>query len=477
MEKEKKKTLSKKSVRERQKRKTGNVFGKEKIILPKTKVKIIGLGGGGNSIVADLSSNLKGVQFVAANTDWQALRKTAKKCKPFFFGEAVTRHLGTGMDPDLGELAAQKERERIEKLFEGTDLTILIATLGGGTGSGALPVFAQAARKAGSSVLGIFTLPFKFEGEKKANIARKSLEKTEPFLQGLILIANEKIFNLVDKNTPLQSALSYINNILNQSLGAFLEVFSLPGLVNIDFSDLKTILKGKEKLAYLHSVEIGSKEDRATTLSQLLFENPLYESLPSRPKRVLFNIAGGKDLKISEVEKIGRAVYEKNPRAKIIFGLSQSPRWAKKIRVTVLALGEREKEKKARPKRKKVEREVKKEKIKPEIVPKESKQKPSPKIPSAQRKEKQISLKLVQVKKGSSKKEKQKSSPQEKKVKKKKAGKKKKIKRKAAPPKTSSEAAFRRNALDLKEEIKKEERELLEKEAQWDRPAFLRRKI
>lgn len=408
-------------------------FWEEKISLPKTKIKIVGIGGGGNSIVAQIAQKLRKADFLAANTDLRALKKIAKICRVFHFGQELTHNLGTGMDPQLGELAAKRAQEKIEKLFREVDFVVLVSCLGGGTGSGATPIFAQIAKKSGCRVFGIFTLPFQFEGEKKSLIAKESLEKVEPFLDAMMIIANERIFRFVDKKTPLQEALSWINEILIHSLGSLIEIFYSPGLINIDFSDLKTILKGKEKLAYLKSVEAEGPE-RAEKICQFLFQNQLLEYNIKKPKRVLFNIAAGKDLKISEVEKIATSIYERNPQAKIIFGISQPANFEKKLKVTIFALGsESESWAGERIKRKG-----------PEIGKKEALQK----IEEKQKKKRISKEERAETKKILSLK------PEEEK-------------------KTISQ---RRNALDLKREIKKAEKEILNQEAKWDFPAFLRRK-
>jgi cell division protein FtsZ len=477
-----------------------SISKQETIRLPRPKIKIIGIGGGGSSIVAEIASGFKKVHFLAANTDLQALKKIAKVCKVFPFGEETTHNLGTGMDAYLGEMAAQKARKRIEKLFQGVDLTILVVSLGGGTGSGASPVFAEAAKKAGSSVLGVFTLPFEFEGEKKNLIAKKCLEKITPFLEGLILISNQRIFRLIDKKTPLQEALSKINQIFNQSLGSLIELLYSPNLINIDFSDLKTILKGKEKLAYLQSVE-AEGEDRAIKIGRPLFQNPLYEYELKNPKRVLFGIAGDKYLKISEVEKIARLIYEKNPQAKIIFGISQRSSYGKKIKVTLLALGDKEKkgfkkkeplavisrEPRVAPKTKRQSEKQENEKQKDDKQ-KDEKQR-NDKQKNDKQKEQEGGLGPEAVKKrtlsqadtGAEKASPSKSDQEIKKIlpdKKDKflLGKRIKLKDKTIGLKKIGNNK-RRSALDIKKEIRKIEKELLDREAKWDKPAFLRKKI
>lgn len=426
----------------------------EKVSPPKTKIKIVGIGGGGSSIVGAIASKMKKIDFIVANTDFQSMRRFAKECKVFHFGQTVTHNLGTGMDPHLGKKAALEDKEKIEKLFRGVDLTILIASLGGGTGSGSLPIFAQAAKYTGSLVLGIFTFPFKFEGEKKALIAKESLKEVKDYLDGLILISNEKIFSLVDKKTPLQDALSYINQLLSQCLSSLIEVFSAPSFINIDFADLKTILKGKEKLAYLHTV-LEEGEEKVEKILQEIFQNPLYIQKLREPKRILFNITGGKDIKVSEVEKIAKAIYEKNPQAKIIFGISHNKNYNGKIKVTLLALGNEEKEelkwKEKVSSRKEMggeEREggtLKKDKKTASLSKKKSKEK---KLVLTQKEQKPI-LKRT---------------------------KKKEVIKIFQTEESKKKIPLRRNALDLKKEAKRMEEEILAQESKWDTPAFLRRK-
>lgn len=422
-----KKKIKKRTSFPKNKEKERKIDLKEKITPPRIKTKIIGLGGGGSTIINEIAQEIPKVSFIAANTDLRALQKIKSPCQKFVFGQELTQGLGTGMDVQLGEKAALSQIDKIKRLFNKTDLVILIACLGGGTGSGALPVFALAAKNQGSKILGIFTFPFKFEGEKKMNIAKQSLEKALPHLHGTIVINNENIFKLVDKKTPLKEALSTINKNLTKSIGSLIQIFSTPGFINIDFIDLKTILEGPEKKAYLNS-QI-SENEQAEKIAQTILKNPLYLEPPQFPKKVLLHLTAGKDLKISEVEKISQKITNLNPKAKIIFGLSIQKKFEGKIKTTLLYLGEEkqtllkkvvQKEKLARSLKIKPGT----EKVKKEIKNQDQSKEKEPK------KEKEIAKKTI----------------------------------------------GRRNALDLKKEAKKFEKELLEQEQKWDTPAFLRRK-
>jgi len=182
-----------------------------------TKLRIIGIGGGGGSIISEIVSRIKKADFVVANTDLRALR-AVKKAKRFQFGQSLTQGLGTGMNIEVGEMAAENSKDKIKKLFEDQDLCIIIASLGGGTGSGSTPFFAKISKNLPCLTYGIFTLPFKFEGEKKMDIAKESLEKIRPYLNAFSVIPNERIFQIIDKNTPLKDALSAINERLADNL-------------------------------------------------------------------------------------------------------------------------------------------------------------------------------------------------------------------------------------------------------------------
>ncbi len=197
---------------------------------------------------------------IAANTDAKSLKGCGRKVIKFQFGQNLTHGLGTGMNPELGKLAAQNEKEKIKKLLEGYDLCILVASLGGGTGSGAVSTFAKISKNLGNLTYGIFTLPFKFEREKKMEIAMGVLKEARGYFNAITVIPNERVFQIINKDTPIKEALSAINKFLSESLGGLIETIYKPGLINIDFADFKTVLKGRGRLAYLNTIESQMKE-------------------------------------------------------------------------------------------------------------------------------------------------------------------------------------------------------------------------
>ena len=405
--------------------------------IKRTKIRVIGVGGGAGSIISEIASRIKKADFVVANTDLRAL-KTVKKAKRFQFGQGLTNGLGTGMNPELGETAALQEKDKIKKLFEGQDLCIIIACLGGGTGSGATSVFAKISKSAGCLTYGIFTLPFEFEGEKKMEIAKNGLEKIRPHLNAFSVIPNERIFQIIDKNTPLKEALSAINERLVKNLEGLIEMIYLPGLINIDFADLKTILSGRGRLAYLNTLEIGEPDKEETT--KKIISSPLYPYTIKGARGILYNMEGGKGLQLSKVSQISKLISDLvNKNAKIIFGINQSLKQEDKIRITLLAIGcvlkndlikivkkiEKKKRKRAKPKPKPLPPLPLPPKPKPKPKPK---RKPKPKI-AEEKKEVVI-----------------------------------------------PDGKIRRNALQLKKVIEEEEKEILEKEKVWETPAIFRRK-
>ncbi len=500
-----------------------------------TKVRVIGIGGGGGSIISEISSRIKRASFVAANTDARALRGT-KKVKRFQFGQDLTHGLGTGMNIEVGELAAQNEKEKIKKLFEEQDLCIIVICLGGGTGSGAGSIFAKISKKLNCLTYGIFTMPFEFEGEKKMEIARESLEKIKPHLNVFSVIPNERIFQIIDKDTPLKDALSAINERLAENLEGLIEMIYLPGLINIDFADLRTILAGRGRLAYLNTVEI--EEPKKEEAAKKVISTPLYSYTVKGAKGVLYNVVGGKTLQLSEVSQISRIISDSvNKNAKIIFGISQSSQYQNKIRITLLATGCGTKgvlfkppkspkppapaikrpqpaidqpkagklviplaTEKVKNKKKKVRRVIRKKpqplkkKPKPKQKPKR-KPKPKPQPVANQPRPTAGQPKVEKAgnskpratfqKKGVGKQTSQKVVRGEPKIFIKKKPKvstpspspsKKKIKSAQTLAEEKNEQKIRRNGLQLKKVIEEEEKELLDQEKVWETPAILRRK-
>jgi cell division protein FtsZ len=406
--------------------------------IKKIKVRLIGIGGGGSSIVSEIAQRVKGASFLAANSDLKDLSRLSRKVGRFYFGEELTHGLGTGMNPDIGEEAAKNERDRIKKILEGQDLVILIACLGGGLGSGAVPVFAKISKDLGNLTYGIFTLPFKFEGEKKVEIAKKSLELLKTRLSAFSIIPNERIFQLIERTAPLNKALSAINKHLSDSLQSLIEIIYKPALINIDFADLRTIFEGRGKLTYLNSINIGKEEEEQEAIKKVI-NSPLYPYSISGAKGILFNISGRKDLSLMQVNQISGVISEKAHReAKIIFGVSGA-KTSSKIRVTLLATGCGEgvffKKEKNAPKVKKIKKPKKRKnpssggvrKIKVRSVPPEPVV-PKPPVPKKKTKKK----------------------------------KKKRVK-------------IRKNAVQIQKDMEEEEAEIVSKEKAWDTPTFLRK--
>lgn len=394
--------------------------------IKKIKIRVIGIGGGGSAIVSEIASRVSKAIFTVANTDIQALKTINKKVDYFQFGQSLTDGLGTGMNIDLGREAAENEKDKIEKLCQGYDLCIIIACLGGGTGSGAASVFAKISKSLGNLTYGIFTLPFKFEGEKKMEIAKESLEKVKNYLDAITIIPNEKIFQTINKDVPLKQAFSLVNKNLAKSLEGLIETIYNPGLVNIDFADFKTIFHSKGKLTYLNTVETSRKEGLTKDLINQIFISPLCSYTIEGAKGVLFNVVGEKKLLLSEVDQISKNILKLvSPEAKIIFGVSHDENLGPIIKTTLLAVGCG----------------VIKEKVIKKKLEIKIKNKKQNKIFQTKSLEKKIEVKVVE--------DFENKIPQE---------------------------MIRKNGLQIKKEIQELEEELLEKEKIWDIPAFLRRK-
>lgn len=500
--KEQKITIKKRDI------KTGESF-------QRIKIKVIGIGGGGSSIVSEIAPKIKKVSFTVANVDSQALKQVPREVKCFQFGKELTHGLGCGMDPDLGRRSAEECKERINKELDNCDLCIFVACLGGGTGSGAGPVFAEVARNLKKKSFGIFTLPFSFEGEKRSEIAKESLEKIKHSLNAFTVIPNDRIFQIIDEKTPLKKSLSAVNKILSQNLEGLIEMIYAPGIINIDFADLKTVLDGRGKLAYLSSIESQGSNRAADALNKIL-HNPLNkyniraktadaskETNSFLADRVLFNIAASKDLAMSEVEQVSKTISDFNKFAKIIFGVSENGKYKDRIRITLLAVGSEKNrkvvlaetlpvlsqkvissDKKPRAKKKKMEKNISRSEQALRKRSKDSKKRDGKKrlreVPKPRRKTPKGRESDVE-KEG---KEKTGADNQEKEVvsvpaKIKSSGSsvplllkpKRRIQNKFSTPKR-----IRRNALELKKELEQTEKEILEEERKWDIPAFLRRK-
>ena len=335
------------------------------------KIKIIGIGGGGGNIIKELSKKLDfpstKIDFNVVNTDVQALHVLPDNLKKISFGEGETKGLGTGRDVLLGKKIAEAEEKKIKNIFsDQKDLYILIASLGGGTGTGFIPVFSKIAKELNLTTLGIFTLPFDFEGKDRMRDSQKAIEEAQANLNAVLVMPNERIFKFAEESIPFNGALNVINDQLAKSLQGLLNTVYFSGLINIDWADIKITIEGVNQRAYLNTVQAKITDDLSAFTKDLL-NNQLISYNFSESTNVLFNIEGGKNLSMQQLALISEKIHELAPDARIIFGLTQNSKLKNEIRATVLATGEVKKEEKKKQKSKpksKPKKEVSKNKIK-----------------------------------------------------------------------------------------------------------------
>ncbi len=464
--KKKKKVLVKKSAPKKQKvlAKKNKKIPEKKVLtefaaesLFKARIKVIGIGGGGGSIVSEIGRSLEKATFVIADSDVRALKKRAG-VKDFLFGEELTHGLGTGVNVDLAIEAAKNAKERISNIFKDQDIIIFIASLGGGLGSGATQVFAEAAREFGGITFGIFTTPFKFEGKNKQKIAQNALKNLRSSLNVSLVIPNEKIFKIIDSNTPITQAFSYVNKSLIESLESLIDLIYNPGIINIDFADLRAILKGRGNTAFLNTVEESGK-DRAEKICKTVLSNPLLHNNSFAADKILFNIAGAENLSMFEVEKISSHIAATNPKSKIIFGISKNSKLKNKIKTTILMTGGQMREV--------VEKKPEVVKEEKEIVVEKPKEEKNKKIPEKKIKKKKIKNKIVKKLQAPKPSDESKASPSF-------------IPVFQTPvpihlPEDVSRKNLRRSGLEIKKAEELQEKRKIAQEKEWEIPAFLRR--
>ena len=301
-------------------------------------IKVIGLGGGGcNAVNRMIEAGLSGVDFFSINTDVQALRN-AKTNNTVQIGSGLTRGLGAGANPNIGREAADESREDLAMILDGADLVFITAGMGGGTGTGAAPVIAALARESGALTIAVVTKPFGFEGRKRMQAAERGIADLESKVDTLITIPNERILQIIEKKTPLNEAFAYADDVLRQGIQGISDLITQPGLINLDFADIKTIMT--DAGSAMMGIGEGTGEHRAADAAQKAIASPLLETTIEGARGVIFNITGGLDLSMYEVneaaEMISRAV---DSEAQIIFGASVDPNLQGKVRVTVLAAG------------------------------------------------------------------------------------------------------------------------------------------
>ena len=301
-------------------------------------IKVIGVGGGGcNAVNRMIEAGLTGVEFYAVNSDVQALRNSRTE-NTVHIGGGQTRGLGAGANPTLGREAAEASREDLAMVLDGSDLVFITAGMGGGTGSGAAPVIAELARDSGALTIAVVTKPFAFEGRKRMQTAETSIADLEAKVDTLITIPNERILQVIEKRTPLNEAFAYADDVLRQGIQGISDLITQPGLINLDFADVKTMMS--DAGSAMMGIGEGTGEHRAADAAQKAIASPLLETTIEGARGVIFNITGGPDMAMYEVneaaEMISRAV---DSDAQIIFGASIDPAMTGKVRVTVLAAG------------------------------------------------------------------------------------------------------------------------------------------
>lgn len=304
-----------------------------------TDIKVVGVGGaGGNAVNRMIASGLKKVTFVSLNTDVQALQKSNAQIR-MPIGKELTGGLGAGGVPEVGEKAAVESKDEIKDLLKGTDMVFITAGMGGGTGTGAAPVIAEIAKSENVLTVAVVTTPFAFEGRKKFELAQQGIAKLRENVDTLILIPNQYLLKIVENNTPIKQAFLMADDVLRQGVQGISELITEPGVINIDFADVRTVMKGKGDA--LMGIGIGQGETRAIDAARQAVCNPLLENTSIRgAKSVLVNLAGGEGMTLQEYQDVVELITANcDPDALIISGQSYNPDLGDGIKVTVVATG------------------------------------------------------------------------------------------------------------------------------------------
>ena len=301
-------------------------------------IKVIGVGGGGNNAVNRMiREEVKGVEFISINTDKQALLSSMAE-NQIQIGEKLTRGLGAGAKPEVGKKAAEESREQIVSLLDGTDMVFVTAGMGGGTGTGAAPIVAKLAKEMGILTVGVVTKPFGFEGKIRMKNAEDGIKDLKSNVDTLITIPNDRLLQIVQKNTSMVDAFSIADNVLKQGIQSISDLIKMPGLINLDFADVTSIMKDKG-LAHM-GIGTASGENRAIEAAKEAIQSPLLETSIRGAKGVLLNVAGGSNLTLFEANEASSLVTEScDPEANIIFGTSIREDLGEDITITVIATG------------------------------------------------------------------------------------------------------------------------------------------
>ena len=302
------------------------------------RIKVVGVGGSGRNAVNHMvRSKVNGVEFIVANTDAQDLHNSLAS-KKIHIGKNLTRGLGTGMNPELGRRAAEETKEEIQEALKGADMVFIASGMGGGTGTGASPIVAKTARELNALTIGVVTKPFFFEGSQRMNLAEMGLEALEAEVDALIVIPNDKLLNTA-KDTTILSAFSQADEVLRQAVEGISDLITTPGLINVDFADIKAIMQNAGTA--LMGIGIASGENRATEAARMAINSPLLDVSINGARGVLFAIAGNEDMTMNEIQEAAKIITESvDVNAKVIFGAIIDAKVRKgEIKITVIASG------------------------------------------------------------------------------------------------------------------------------------------
>lgn len=303
------------------------------------KIKVVGIGGGGgNAIEHMMAEKIEGVEFICANTDAQALNKSSARTV-LHLGEEITKGLGAGANPDVGRQAAEENRNHIRELLTGTDMVFITAGMGGGTGTGAAPIFAEVAKELGILTVAVVTKPFAFEGRKRMEVADEGIKALTKYVDSLITIPNNKLLSVLGKNISLLNAFKAANNVLYGAVQGIADLITRPGLINVDFADVRTVMS--EMGMAMMGTGVSSGENRAREAAEAAIASPLLEDIDFQgAKGVLVNITAGMDMSIGEFEAVGEAVKAfASESATVVVGTVIDPELTDELRVTVVVTG------------------------------------------------------------------------------------------------------------------------------------------
>lgn len=302
------------------------------------RVKVVGVGGaGGNAVNRMAGAGLRGVEFLAVNTDVQALRRV-EGVPTFGIGPETTGGMGSGGNPELGRRATRESHDQIGQLLEGSDMVFVTAGMGGGTGTGSAPLVADIARRQGALTVGVVTRPFSFEGDSRMTIADRGLKQLRQKVDTLITIENDRLLSSLDGEISLEQGFRVADEVLRQGVQGISEIITVPGVINVDFADVRSIMTNRG--ASFMALGEGSGKMAAEDAVEHALANPLFTGPIEGAKGILFNVRGGRDLTIGQVHQVARIIEDASKtQAHVIFGVVQDPRWRGRVRVTLVATG------------------------------------------------------------------------------------------------------------------------------------------